>query len=160
MSQHLCVYVGGGAVVDGEMLCITNDLSFRKKYHSHREKLRASPEKFMTLIVDGLDQAKTNIPNTGVIAKSTLALWRLRTHVSGVLIHTKAPCGKIAFAFVDLLLWPHDSNMTVTIIMKAILKFLEDWPLPNNLYIQMDNTCRENKNRYILGFCAALIQLR
>ncbi len=131
----------------------------RKKYHSHREKSRASPEKFMTLIVDGMDQAKTDLPNTRVIAKSTSGLWRVRTHVSGVLVHTKAPCGKLAFAFLDLLLWPHDSNLTATLIMKALLKFVESRPLPDNLYIQMDNTSRENKNKYILGFCAALVQL-
>ncbi len=74
----------------------------RKKYHIHREKLRSSPEKHVTLIVDGMDQAKTNIPNTKVITKSTSGLWRLRTHVSGILIHTKSPCGKLVFAFVDL----------------------------------------------------------
>ena len=68
----------------------------RRKYHSHREKSRASPDKCMTLIIDGMDQAKTNIPNITAIAKSTSSLWQLRTHVSEVLIHTKAPCGKLA----------------------------------------------------------------
>lgn len=131
----------------------------RKKYHSHREKSRASPEKFMTLIVDGMDQSKTNIPNTPIIAKSTSGLWRLRTHVSGILAHTKAPHGKLAFVFLDLLLWPHDSNLTATIILKALLKFIEDRPLPPTLYIQMDNTARENKNKYVFGFCALLVQM-
>lgn len=79
----------------------------------------------MILIVDGMDQAKTNLPNTKLIAKSTSGLWRLRTHVAGVLIHSKAPCGKLAYAFIDLLQWPHDSNFTVTLIVKALLKFTE-----------------------------------
>ena len=75
----------------------------RKRYHSHREKSRASPDKYMTLIVDGMDQAKTNIPYTKVATESTSSLWRLRTHVSGILIHTKAPCGKLAYVFIDIL---------------------------------------------------------
>jgi len=57
----------------------------------------------MTLIVDGMDQAKTNIPYTKVATESTSSLWRLRTHVSGILIHTKAPCGKLAYVFIDIL---------------------------------------------------------
>ncbi len=31
--------------------------------------------------------------------------------------------------------------------------------VPENLYIQMDNTARENKNRYVLAFCALLVEL-
>lgn len=107
-----------------------------------------------------MDQAKTNLPNTKIIAKSTSALWRLRTHVTGVLVHTKAPCGKLAYAYVDFLQWPHDSNMTITLLMNSILDFQKYNPLPSTLYLQMDNTARENKNKYVLGFCAALVELK
>ena len=107
-----------------------------------------------------MDQAKTNLPNTKIIAKSTSALWRLRTHVTGVLVHTKAPCGKLAFAFVDLLQWPHDSNLTITLLLNVIFEFQKAYALPSTLYLQMDNTARENKNKYVLGFCAALVELR
>ena len=86
----------------------------QKKYDSHREKSRSSPENYIPIIIDGMDQAKTNLPNAKLIAKSTSALWRLRTHVTGILLHTKAPCGKLAYAFVDLLQYPHDSNNYVT----------------------------------------------
>ena len=133
----------------------------RKKYHSHREKARSSPGKYMTLIIDGMDQAKTNLPFTKLIAKSTSSLWRLRTHVSGALIHTKAPCGKLAYSFVDLLQWPHDSNMTMSLIVHILHKYTSNgYSLPDVLYIQMDNTARENKNKYVMGFCAILVQLK
>lgn len=132
----------------------------RKKYHHHREKSRSQPTKCVTIIIDGMDQAKTNLPNTKIIAKSTSSLWRLRTHVTGILLHTKAPYGKLAFAFVDLLQWPHDSNLTITLLLNAILEFQKNNSLPSTLYLQMDNTARENKNKYVLGFCAALVELR
>ena len=74
----------------------------------------------MTLIIDGMDQAKTNLPFTKLIAKSSSSLWRLRTHVSDVLVHTKAPFGKQAYSFVDLLQWPHDSNMTMSFIIQTL----------------------------------------
>ena len=112
----------------------------------------------MTMIIDGMDQAKTNIPNTKVIAKSTSGLWHLWTHITGCLQHTQSPHGKLPFVYVDMLQWPHDSNLTVTTIMNVLTEADKIRPLPESLYIQLDNTARENKNKYVLGFCAFLIE--
>ena len=107
-----------------------------------------------------MDQAKTNVPNTKVIAKSTFSLWRLRTHLTGVLLHTKTSCGKLAYAFIDLLQWAHDSNLTITLLVRVLIDYAQSHPLPETLYIQMDNASRENKNKYVLSFCAILVELR
>lgn len=114
----------------------------------------------MCLIIDGMDQAKTNLPNTKHIAKSTSALWRLRTHVTGILVHTRAPHGKHAFAFIDTLQFPHDSNLTLTLLLKTLVLCSKQQDLSEKLYVQMDNTSRENKNRYVLAFCALLVTLQ
>ena len=114
----------------------------------------------MCVIIDGMDQAKINLPNTKHIAKSTSALWRLRTHVAGVIAHTRAPHGKNAFVFVDTLQFPHDSNLTLTLLLKSLASCSKQRSPSENLYIQMDNTSRENKNRYVLAFCALLVTLK
>lgn len=114
----------------------------------------------MTIIIDGMDQAKTNLPSTKLIAKSTAALWRLRTHVTGIFLHTKSPCGKLAYVYVDLLQYPHDSNLTLTLLLNTIVNYKDNHQLPSTLHIQMDNTSRENKNRYVIGFCAILVELK
>ena len=132
----------------------------RKKYHSHREKSRTYPEKFLTLIIDGMDQSKTNLPNTKLIAKSTSSLWRLRTHVTGAILHTKASFGKLIYCFVDLVQYPHDSNLTLTVIVNVLTDFARNHHFPEVLYLQMDNTCRENKNKFVFTFCAALVELQ
>ena len=133
----------------------------RSKYQHHREKARFSPDKYMTIIIDGMDQAKTNLPQTSLLAKSLSTLWKLRTHVTGVLLHTKCQFGKIAYAFVDLLQYPHDSNLTITILMKVLQSYCELYQkLPETLYLQMDNTCRENKNKYVFSFCAILVEMK
>ena len=132
----------------------------RKKYHHHRDKARSTPDKAMCIIIDGMDQAKTNLPNTKLVAKSTSGLWRLRTHVTGILVHTRAPYGKLAFAYVDLLQYPHSSNLTLTLLLKTLVACSKCQNVPENLYIQMDNTSRENKNRYVLAFCALLVSLK
>jgi len=114
----------------------------------------------MTVIIDGMDQAKTNLPNTKFIAKSTSGLWRLRTHITAAIVHTRAPCGKLAYAFIDMLQYPHDSNMTITVLMNVLIEFQKGHQLPPTLFIQVDNTVRENKNKFVLGFCAILVELQ
>ena len=43
--------------------------------------------------------------------------WKLKTHVTGALLnrHTKAA------AFIDCCEWPHDSNLTINIILHILL---------------------------------------
>lgn len=107
-----------------------------------------------------MDQSKTNLPNTKLIAKSTSSLWRLRTHVTGAILHTKAPYAKLVYCFVDFVQFPHDSNLTLTVIVNVLVDFAKTNQFPEVLYLQMDNTCRENKNRFVLTFCAALVHLQ
>lgn len=111
-------------------------------------------------IVDGMDQSKTNLPNTKLIAKSTSSLWCLWTHVTGAILHTKASYVKLVYCFVDFVQYPHDSNLTLTVIVNVLVNFAKTNQFPEVLYLQMDNTCRENKNRFVLTFCAALVHLQ
>jgi len=116
-----------------------------KKYQQHWEKSRAEPDKCVCLIVDGMDQAKTNLLNTWVITKSTSNLWHPRTHVSGVLLHTKASCGKLAHAFVDSLQWAHDRNLTLSLLVKVLIDCSRSHLLPETLYSNGQYQSRELK---------------
>lgn len=102
-----------------------------------------------------------NVPHVPQQTKSTQNLWRLRTHLTGALVHTKSERGKLAYAFFDLLQWPHDSNLTITVLLQVLLQLNSRFQeLPKCLYIQLDNTCRENKNKYVFAFLSLLIQLK
>ena len=128
----------------------------RKKYYLHREKSRSTPEKYITIIIDGMDQNKTNIPSLLRQAKSMQNLQRLRTHLSGALVHTRSPYGKHIYAFYDLLQWPHDCNLVIEVLCQILQDFRGH--IPSVLYLQMDNCGRENKNQYFLAFCALLVE--
>ena len=101
-------------------------------------------------LIDGMDQNKTNIPCLTKLAKSTQSLWRLRTHLTGVLVHTKCERGKKTFCYFDILQYPHDANLVLSIL----LEILNEHPdrLPPILFLQMDNYYHENKNRYVFAF--------
>ena len=119
----------------------------RRKYYNHREKSRRDPRKYVTVIIDGMDQNKTNFPHLINNTKSTHNLWRLRTHLTGVLVHTQALKGKLVYGFYDLMQLPHDCNLTIHVLLEALLDFSSlNGALPEVLYLQLDNCFRENKN--------------
>lgn len=103
-----------------------------------------------------MDQSKTNVPAFLRSAKSTQNLQRLRTHISGALVHTRAPYGKLNYAFYDLLQWSHDCNLVVEVLCQILSDLREH--IPDVLYLQMDNCARENKNQYFLAFCSLLVE--
>ena len=103
-----------------------------------------------------MDQNKTNIPNISPTPKALQTTFRLQTHCTGVLAHTRSPRGKKAYAIYDICQWPQDANITIYALLHVLLDFTEQ--LPEILYLQLDNTGNQNKNRYVLGFCAFLVE--
>ena len=88
-----------------------------------------------------MDQNKTNVPHITQMTKSTQNLWRVRTHLTGSLVHTKSEKGKLSFAFFDLLQWPHDSNLTIVVLINVLTQLCSKFEtLPGILYLQLDNT--------------------
>ena len=88
------------------------------------------------------------------MTKSCQNLWTLRTHLTGVLVH-----GTGSFCFYDYLQWPNDCNLTIFAILSTLIELSKHRPLPPKLLIQMDNCVRENKNKYVFGFLALLVEL-
>jgi hypothetical protein len=112
----------------------------RSKYHKHIHKARSNPEKYLTIILDGMDQQKSAVPLLAKESKSVQGLWRLRTHITGAIVHTASPHGRKVYAYVDYLQWPHDSNLTIN-ILEDILSKWSGSTLPEVLYLQLDNCC-------------------
>ena len=103
-----------------------------------------------------MDQNKTNIPNLCPTPKAVQTVFRLQTHCTGVLAHTRSHKGKKAYALYDICQWPQDVNLTLHALLHVLLDFVEN--LPEVLYLQLDNAGNQNKNRYLLGFCALLVE--
>ena len=100
-----------------------------------------------------MDHSKLLIPRFLRKSKNTAHLEQLRCHLTAILDH-----GQIPIEVVDLMQWPHDSNLSFTI--NTLLTALERRQhLPDTFYLQMDNCWRENKNQFVLTFLALLVQL-
>ncbi len=104
-----------------------------------------------------MDQNATHLPHMKKVNKSSVNLWHLKTHLTGVIIHGHGSSG-----FLDYLQWPHDPNLTMNILLRAVvgqLSTMTDAAFPKKLYIQLDNCGRENKNQYVLAFLSLLVEL-
>ncbi|CAC5388899.1 unnamed protein product [Mytilus coruscus] len=113
----------------------------RRKYYKHAHKARQHPDKYMSMIIDGMDQSKTEIPHFLYLSSLTAGMWKLRTHLVGALVH-----GVGLYGFFDWYQYAHSSNLTIHVILSILLMTKDS--LPDVLYLQMDNCARENKNRY------------
>ena len=80
----------------------------------------------------------------------TFISFKIRTHVTGAITH-----GYGTNVFIDAHTWPHDSNLVLNVLME-LLKMREI--LSDMLYLQLDNTARENKKKYVLAFFALLVE--
>ena len=127
----------------------------RQRYYTNRKIAIENPAEYLSIILDGMDQNKTNIPHLVRVSKSCQNLWCLRTHLTGCLVH-----GAGNFGYFNFLQWPHDANLTITTLLLTISEIAKRGHLPSRLRLQMDNCVRENKNKYVLGFLSLLIEKR
>lgn len=70
-----------------------------------------------------------------------------------MLIHTEAQKGRLAYGYYDILQLLHDCNLTIHVLLEALSTATGD--LPEVLYLQLDNSPRENKSKFMLSFFCA-----
>ena len=90
----------------------------RRKYYKHCRKARQESDKYMSIILDGMDQAKTNLPHFQQKTKQTSGSWKLKTHVTGAIVH-----GQGVYGYFDICEWPHSSNMTIAILLNILYMY-------------------------------------
>ena len=64
-------------------------------------------------------------------------------------------CPRVYFTAPDI---HNHANMTITIIHHVLTHWSGN--LPQVLYLQLDNTSRENKNQFVFGYISMLVELR
>jgi hypothetical protein len=111
----------------------------------------------MCLYIDGMDQAKTYVPKKPY--KDTSEDDVLHCKLTGCLVYRKA-IHSYGY-FLPGKKFQADSNAN----LESLRRVLEDiaqsrnGQLPKKLYIQMDNTCKDNKNWIVFTYLASLVLL-
>lgn len=107
-----------------------------------------------------MDQKTTNIPKLRRKTKATCNLTNVCTHLVGAIFHSgQSSTGKDIFGSFDYYQWPHDPNLTATVLLKMLFEWYKCNQFPPILNLQMDNCIKENKNQYMMWLLALLVEL-
>lgn len=88
--------------------------SEREKYAKHRRKSEKYPAKYLSIIIDGMDQDKTDIPHIIINPKVMAGSTTLETHITGLRAH-----GRCTMMMIDCGQFHHDSNLTIEVMLRT-----------------------------------------
>ena len=111
----------------------------------------------MSVIFDGMDQAKTAIPAQARSSKTLDGCHKHPVHVMGIMTHGSDVPAEVLVSDTSV---PSDTNYVITILCLTIMAYAtRNGFLPSVLYIQADSAS-ENKSKNFLLFLAVLVGLR
>ena len=111
----------------------------------------------MSMIVDGMDQAKFKCPRKRGTQALWKGLWKPQLHMSAVIVH-----GIGDFYFVGDENIAKNSNSVIQQLSESLeaaerIYAERGLALPRHIALQADNCIRENKNQWIFAWAASLV---
>jgi hypothetical protein len=110
----------------------------------------------LSLIIDGADQSKHGIPHSCGKSHASDAAWKLKLHLMGVIAH-----GIGAYVFTCPANFAQGHNVTIQALFDVLeqIKTAKGWiHFPPTLYLQLDNTTKQNKGKWLMAFLALLVE--
>ena len=128
----------------------------RGSYYRRRYEATSQPSTTFSIIIDGADQSAFGSPHHYLHSKDDDGHWKIGTHLMGALVH-----GRACHGFTMLPNIKHGSNVTIETLHRVLHHEFEK----NNkkpftqrvLNLQLDNTTKQCKSQYVLGYLALLV---
>lgn len=125
-------------------------------YYKHRYQAVSDPDNFISVILDAADQSAFGCPHHYLHSKGDDKHWKIATHLMGALVH-----GRRVHGWTFLPNIKHGSNITIETLHRVLdveFRIGNGEPFkPRVLYLQLDNTTKQCKSQYVLGFLALLV---
>lgn len=113
----------------------------------------ATHEHVLSMIIDGADQSAYGLPYFHNTTHSTQGKWKVKTHLMGAIVHGRKT---YAYTYIDNI--KHGNNLTIETLHRLLLDTAAtEGKLPKTLYLQLDNTSKQCKGRFVLGYLACLV---
>ena len=109
----------------------------------------------LSVIIDGSDNSQYWSPYFREKTSSSQSMWKVGLHVMGAIVH-----GRLAYCYTILDTVPLGGNVTIDILHRVLAaEFDKNGDLPPVLYLQLDNTSRQCKNKYVMAWLAYLVHI-
>ena len=107
----------------------------------------------LTISIDGADSSECNLPATCEVTKATSGPGKIKVHVTGALVHGREPRAFIGHDNVQ-----QGSNVTIQALTEVLVRVRSDeGKLPSKLWLQLDNTTKQNKARFVIAWLQVLV---
>lgn len=134
----------------------------RAEYRRVRSMATEQPNRVLSVIIDGADQAKFALPRFPQSTKRETGK-ALKQKVTGVLFHGSLRRTDFLSLFTSAENIPGGANQTIDALCRALFAVVDLRQssglnsLAPDLYIQLDNTSKDNKNRFFFAFCDYMV---
>ena len=126
----------------------------RLAYYSKRRLGMLYSKDNLSIILDGSSQSIYNLPHMLENDKLSVACTKNAVYLMGALVH-----GRGTYAFTYLRNFLHGTNVMIECLHHVLIDtYAKDGCVPKTIYLQLDNTSKQNKSRYMLGYCACLVE--
>ena len=122
-------------------------------YYGNRARARLWPHRFLSIIIDGADQSKHDMPHFKDQSHLSSEAKKIKMHLYGGLVH-----GRGAYAFTMPDHEPQGHNTTIQCLHAILCHILLTSLIPPILKLQLDNTTKQNKGQYLFGYLALLVE--
>ena len=113
------------------------------------------PDLYLHLTVDGSDNSSYGFPHFAERTHSSTKGHKIRSKLYAGILH-----GHFAACFAYASNLRGGSNVLVEITHQMLEMYLNESPgnrLPSTLWLQLDNTCKNRKNRYVFAYAHMLV---
>jgi hypothetical protein len=126
----------------------------RDSYYKRAGLGETDPSRYFSVIIDGSDNSQYWSPYFRERTSGTQSAWKVGLHVMGAIVH-----GRRAYAYTILDTCPLGSNVTIDVLHRVMKAELDrTGTLPKTMYLQLDNTTRQCKSKYVIAWLHYLIQ--
>ena len=128
----------------------------RRYYYGNRIRGRRDKDNYLSMIIDGADQSDHCMPHFCFRSHKTDAAWKMKLHLLGVIVH-----GIGTYTYTVPSHMAQGNNVTIQVLWETLLKIKrksKNGTLPPILYLQLDNTTKQNKSHFLFGFLGLLVK--
>ena len=112
------------------------------------------PERYLSLIIDGADSSGMALPHLCERSHASDATPKIKMHILGCIAH-----GRDTYAFTCPPHIAQGHNITIQVLDRVLLDIKrKEGAIPPILHIQLDNTTKQNKGRFLMAYLAYLVQ--
>ena len=127
----------------------------RCAYECNIQRAKNSSGRYLSLIIDGADAHRFSIPHFAVKSHASDASWKCKIYILGCIAHGHAPYIYLVPSNVA-----QGHNITIQVLYETVLQIRRTkGKVPPVLYLQLDNTTKQNKGAPLMVFLAHLVQI-